>query len=83
MILGLKFQGKLRTRWLGPYEIDIVFSNGTVRLLTIDDSRTPLLVNGYRLHLYQQSISKEDFKATYMADSHCIFLGEPSVPHCI
>eukprot|EP00253_Pinus_taeda_P027132 PITA_27132 len=46
-------QGKLRTRWLGPYEIDTVFPNGTVRLLTIDDSRTPVLVNGYRLHLYQ------------------------------
>jgi len=47
------FQGKLRTRWLGPYEVDVVFPNGTVRLLTIDDSRTPLLVNGYRLRLYQ------------------------------
>lgn len=75
------FQGKLRTRWLGPYEIDIVFPNGTVRLLTIDGSRTPLLVNGYRLRLYQQQISKEDFKATYMAGSHYIFWGEPLAPH--
>eukprot|EP00253_Pinus_taeda_P035744 PITA_35744 len=41
------FQGKLRTRWLGPYEVDVVFPNGTVILLTIDGSRTPLLVNGY------------------------------------
>eukprot|EP00253_Pinus_taeda_P014594 PITA_14594 len=41
------FQGKLRTRWLGPYEVDTVFPNGTVRLVTIDGSRTPLLVNGY------------------------------------
>jgi len=41
------FQGKLRTRWLGPYEVDVVFPNGTVRLIIIDDSRTPLLVNGY------------------------------------
>jgi len=46
------FQGKLRTRWLGPYEIDTIFPNGTGRLLTIDDSRTPLLVNGYRLRPY-------------------------------
>jgi hypothetical protein len=52
------FQGKLRTRWLGPYEIDIVFPNGTVRLLTIDDSRTPLLVNGHRLRLYQHPFPK-------------------------
>eukprot|EP00253_Pinus_taeda_P031074 PITA_31074 len=41
------FQGKLRTRWLGPFEVDVVFPNGTVRLLTIDGRRTPLLVNGY------------------------------------
>jgi hypothetical protein len=47
-----EFQGKLRTRWLGPYEVDTVFPNGTVRLLTIDDSKTPLLVNGHRLRLY-------------------------------
>eukprot|EP00253_Pinus_taeda_P011043 PITA_11043 len=46
------FQGKLRTRWLGPYEIDAVFPNGTVRILTIGDNRTPLLVNGYPLHPY-------------------------------
>lgn len=77
------YQGKLCIRSLGSYEIDTVFPNGTVRLLTIDDSRTPLLVNGYRLHLYQQPISKEDFKATCMADSHYLFLGEPASPHCI
>ena len=76
------FQGKLRTRWLGPYELDIFFPNGIVRLLRIDDSRTPLLVNGYRLYLYQQPISKEDFKATYMADTHYVFLGESATPHC-
>jgi len=76
------FQGKLRTRWLGPYEVDTVFPNGTVRLLTIDDSRTPLLVNGYRLCLYQQPISKEDFKATCMTDTHYVFLGGPAIPQC-
>jgi len=74
------FQGKLRTRWLGPYQVDVVFPNGTVRILTIDDSRTPLLVNGYRLRLYQQPVSKEDFKATCMAEIHYIFLREPAVP---
>lgn len=74
------FQGKLRTRWLGPYEIDVVFPNGTVRLLTIDDNRTPLLVNGYRLRPYQRPISKEDFKATCMAELHYVFLGEFASP---
>jgi hypothetical protein len=77
-----EFQGKLRTRWLGPYKVDIVFPNGTVRLLTIDDSKTPLLVNGHWLLLYQHPISKEDFKATCVADSHYLFLEEPPAPHC-
>ena len=69
-----EFQGKLRTRWLGPYEVDIVFPNGTVRLLTINDSKTPLLVNGHQLRLYRKLISKEDFKATCMADAHFLFI---------
>src|SRR3984957_2232431 len=75
-----EFQGKLRTRWLGPYEVDTVFPNGTVRLLTIDESRTPLLVNGHRLRLYQQPISKEDFKATCMAIKQYSFPEELAVP---
>lgn len=78
-----EFQGKLRTRWLGPYEMYIVFPNGTIRLLTIDDFKTPLLVNGHWLCLYQRPISKEDFKVTCVADSHYLFLEEPPAPHCI
>eukprot|EP00253_Pinus_taeda_P026296 PITA_26296 len=74
------FQGKLRTRCLGPYEIDVVFPNRIVRLLTIDDNRTPLLVNGYRIHPYQRPISKEDFKATCMTELHYVFLGEFAAP---
>ena len=31
------FQGKFRTRWLGRYELDTVFPNGTVQLHTIDE----------------------------------------------
>jgi hypothetical protein len=76
-----EFQGKLRTRWLGPYEVDTVFPNGTVRLLTIDDSKTPLLVNGHRLRLYQRPISKEDFKATCMADAQFLFVEGVSTPN--
>jgi len=77
------FQGKLRTRWLGPYEVDVVFPNGTVRILTIDDSRTPLLVNGHRLCLHQCPISKEHFKAACMIDTHYLFLEEFSALHSI
>eukprot|EP00253_Pinus_taeda_P006309 PITA_06309 len=77
------FRGKLRTRWLGPYEVDAVFPNGMVRLLTIDDAKTPLLVNGHRLHIYQRPVSKEYFKTACMTDIHYLFLGESSAPHSI
>ena len=31
------FKGKLQTRWLGPYEVDTLFNNGIVLLVTIDE----------------------------------------------
>jgi hypothetical protein len=55
------FKGKLCTRWLGPYEVEIIFDNGTVKLTTIDDSQISLLVNGHRLRLYHQPLSKDSF----------------------
>jgi hypothetical protein len=64
-----EFQGKLRTRWLGPYEVDTVFPNGTVRLITIDGSNTHLHANGHRLHLYQRPLSKEEFKTSCTTDT--------------
>jgi len=40
------FQGKFQTHWFGPYEVENVFDNGAVRIRTIDEEKTPLLVNG-------------------------------------
>ena len=57
-----KIQGKMCTRWLGPYEVDIIFPNGTVWLITIDRSNTQLHANGHRLHLYQHPLSKAESK---------------------
>jgi len=71
-----EFKGKLRTRWLGPYEVDTIFPNGTVRLITIDGSNTHLLANGHRLHLYQSPLSKEEFKFRCTADTSYQFLKE-------
>ena len=31
------FKGKLTTCWMGPYEIEIVFENGAIKIKTIDD----------------------------------------------
>jgi hypothetical protein len=64
-----EFQGKLRTRWLGPYEVDTVFPNGTVRLITIDGSNTQLHANGHRLRLYQRPLSKTEFKSRCTTDT--------------
>ena len=55
------FKGKLRIRWMGPYLVDRVFDNGTVRLVTIDENRAPLFANGHRLRLYHEPISKDAF----------------------
>ena len=62
------FKGKLRTRWLGPYLVDRVFDNGTVRLVTIDGNRIPLFANGHRLRLYHKPISKDAFISQIAAD---------------
>jgi hypothetical protein len=55
------FKGKLTTRWMGPYEIEIVYENGSIRIKTIDEQQTPLLVNGHRLRIYNKPLSKEEF----------------------
>ena len=43
------FKGKLTTHWLGPYEIQEVFGNGSVKIKTIDEEEVSFLVNGHRL----------------------------------
>jgi len=63
------FQGKFQTHWLGPYEIEKVISNGAVRVRTIDESKTPLLVNGHRLKTYQKPISKGEFIKIFQDNS--------------
>jgi len=55
------FQGKFQTHWIGPYDIEEVFNNVSIRIRTIDGSKIPLLVNGNRLKIYQKPISREEF----------------------
>ena len=45
------FKGKLCTQWMGPYEVNVVFYNGTVKLVTVDDTRTSFIVNGHCFRL--------------------------------
>jgi hypothetical protein len=55
------FKGKLTTHWMGPYEITTIYDNGSIRIKTIDEQQTPLLVNGHRLRIYNKPPSKEEF----------------------
>jgi hypothetical protein len=55
------FKGKLSTHWLGPYEIETIFYNGSVKIKTIDEEGISFLVNGHRLRLYQKPLNKEEF----------------------
>ena len=45
------FKGKIFSRWMGPYEVDKIFDNGTIKLTTIDEAHTPLFVKKHRLIL--------------------------------
>lgn len=48
------FKEKLTTRWLGAYEFEHIYKNGTEKLRTIDDERLPLLVNDHWIKLYKK-----------------------------
>ncbi len=63
------FKGKFQTHWLEPYENDKVFSNGAVRIKTIDESQNPLNVNGHILKIYHKPLSKEEFVKMFQDNS--------------
>ena len=44
---------------MGPYEVDTVLDNRTIRLVTIDDTRASFLVNEHRLKLYHHATSRD------------------------
>jgi len=62
------FKGKLHTRWMGPYEVDVVFYNGMIRLITIYGNHNSFLVNGHSLKLHHCSASRDAF-VKYLSDS--------------
>lgn len=56
-----KFKGKLRTRWLEHYVIEKCHDNGSMQIRIIDAKAIPLLVNGHRLKVYKNRLSKQEF----------------------
>ena len=54
---------------MGPYEVDTVYDNGSVRIKTIDENQTSFVVNGHRLKVYHKPLSKEDFVKKILSNS--------------
>ena len=51
----VKFPGKLKTHWLGPYKIQQVIEGGAVQLSKLNGELLPTWINGSRLKLYSDS----------------------------
>jgi hypothetical protein len=66
---------------LGPYEIDIIYDNGAIKIKTIDDGQVSFVVNGHQLKFYHKPISKEDFLQV-MATDKALALVDGEVPPC-
>ena len=70
------FKGKLTTRWMGPYEIVIVFYNGSIKIRTIDEEQATFVVNGHRLKVYHKPLSKQEFIHNTSQQSELELVGE-------
>lgn len=75
------FKGRLCTRWLGPYEVDTIYDNGTIKLTTIDGSQTYLFTNGHRLRLPHKPLTRDSFISHIVSySSYHLAEGEESTP---
>ena len=51
----IKFPGKFKTHWLGPYQIQQVTEGGVIQLSQLNGELLPTWINGSRLKLYSDS----------------------------
>ena len=66
---------------MGPYEVVTTFNNRSVEIQTIDGSQVSFVVNGHRLRLYHQPISKQDFIHNVLEQNEMeLFEGEVTPP---
>jgi hypothetical protein len=75
------FKGKLSTRWLGPYEVDTIYDNGSVNIKTIHEDQTSFVVNGHRLKVYYKPLSKEDFIKQVLQNFEMKLVNKRGSPH--
>jgi hypothetical protein len=50
--------------WLGCYIIEKCYANGSIQIRTIDEEGVSLLGNGFRLNIYNNPLTKQEFTAT-------------------
>ena len=69
----VKFPGKFKTHWLGPYQIQQVTEGGVVQLSKVNRELVPTLINGSRLNIYSDShsTSKPKLRELSGADVQC------------
>ena len=65
---------------MGPYEVVSTFDNGSVEIKTIDSSQVSFVVNGHRLRLYHQPISKQDFVQIVLQQKEMELVEEEIIP---
>ena len=65
---------------MGPYEVVTAFDNGSVEIKTIDDSQISFVVNGHKLRLYHQPISKQDFIQNVSQQNEMELVEEEIIP---
>ena len=53
----VKFLGKFKMHWLGPYQIQYVTEGGAVQLSKMNGELLPTMINGSRLKLYSDNHS--------------------------
>ena len=53
----VKFPGKFKMHWLGPYQIQQVTDGGAVQLSKLNEELLPTFINGSRLNIYSASHS--------------------------
>lgn len=51
----MKFLGKFRQHWMGPYQVTSVTDGGAIQLKKLDGTFMPGKVNGSRFKLYRAS----------------------------
>lgn len=78
----MHFLGKLHTRWMGPYVVDVVYPNGSVQLKTLEGSLLNTRINQERVKKYY---TKEEYGARGVAlqlrEELCVRVKVPKNPN--